>query len=336
MILVDSLYINNGGGKILLDYIVEKLEERTESVYYIFDKRCENDFSEIPFHRKIYMESSLLIRHKFYTKNQNKFSSILCFGNLAPTIKLNIPVYTYFHQPMFLNVPKEFGILKKVVFTIKTIIFRKLLKNTCKLIVQNEFMKNKCLKKFGLKEDEIICIPFYPNEDLFKFSNIREENTFFYVSNATPHKNHLRLIEAFKKFHDNYKTGKLIVTVSENYKKIYNLIEDLKSFGYPIVNLGFVDREELIYNYHKSEYLIFPSLEESFGLGIVEAIDCGCKVIGSDLAYLHEVCRPSITFDPHDTNRIFNSFINALNKKVQPTVKKINNDVDILIDLLIQ
>lgn len=334
MLLIDSLYINNGGGKILLNYLVQKIEEQKIDAFYLFDDRCSKDFLEIPADRKLFMKSSLFLRHQFYKKFGSNFKVIFCFGNLAPTVTLKIPVYTYFHQPMYLNIPKEFCIKDKILFRIKTFLFSIFLKNTNKLLVQHELMKNETVKKFSLPPKNVIVLPFYPNEDLSNVSNIRETNTFIYVSNATPHKNHTRLVEAFVQFYDKYKVGKLIVTVSEIYNETYHYINELNKKGYPIVNIGFVGREELIRNYHKSEYLIFPSLEESFGLGIVEAIDCGCKVIGSDLPYMHQVCTPSIKFNPKEIESIYYSFVDAINKKEQSTLKKIYNEIEPLLNLL--
>lgn len=334
MLLIDSLYINNGGGKILLDYLVENTENENINCFYIFDKRCENDYLNINSDRKVYMDGNILKRHQFYIKNRDKFSIVLCFGNLAPTIKLDIPVYTYFHQPMYLNIPKEFTLKQRLKFELKTFIFSKLLKNTSKLLVQHDLMKQKSIKKFSLKPDDVLTLPFYPDEDLIKDSNIRETNTFIYVSNATPHKNHVRLLEAFIKFYDEYKQGKLIVTVSETFNEIYYYIKELIKEGYPIENIGFVGREELIKNYHKSEYLIFPSLEESFGLGIVEAIECGCKVIGANLPYMHQVCEPSIVFNPLDIKSIEKAFEKAIIKEEKVTTQKIFNQIDQLISLL--
>ena len=54
------------------------------------------------------------------------------------------------------------------------------------------------------------------------------------------------------------------------------------------------DRLTLQKEYLSSEFLMFPSLTESFGLGLIEAIECGCKVIGADLPYTYEVCEPHL------------------------------------------
>ena len=47
MILVDALYINNGGGKILLDYLILKLNESSLDVYYLLDDRIIGNHPEI-------------------------------------------------------------------------------------------------------------------------------------------------------------------------------------------------------------------------------------------------------------------------------------------------
>lgn len=334
-ILIDALYINNGGGKILLDYLVQEIEGKDINVYYLFDLRCIDDFQFIPSHRKTYLPASLINRHHFYKKNLNLFTKVFCFGNLPPTIKLKVPVFSYFHQPMYLNVPKEFPFTQKMLFEIKTFIFSKLLKNTTYLLVQTKLMKIGIENKFRFQSKNILLIPFYPNEDLRNLNIVRELNSYIFVSTGVPHKNHIRLINAFCKFFDDAKRGKLYLTVDPAvFVDLANFINEKIELGYPIVNLGFIDRAKLIKQYNKTEYLIFPSLEESFGLGIVEAIECGCKVIGAALPYMFQVCEPSITFDPFDEMSIYNAFIDSTKDNVVSSRQIINNEIDQLINLL--
>ena len=65
MLLLDSLYINNSGGKILLDYLVEILETHKIPTYYLFDERCKGDFPMVPNRRKVFMKATLINRHSF-------------------------------------------------------------------------------------------------------------------------------------------------------------------------------------------------------------------------------------------------------------------------------
>jgi Glycosyltransferase len=163
---------------------------------------------------------------------------------------------------------------------------------------------------------------------------LRHQGSFIYVSNSGPHKNHENLIHAFCEAYDITKLGSLTLTVPKHDVILSNLISEKVELGYPILNVGFIDREELGQLYLSSEYLIFPSLSESFGLGLVEGIDGGCKVIVSDLPYAYEVCKPSLTFNPYTKESIKIAIIQAMNEKLTNSEKTISNDIDRLILLL--
>ena len=88
--------------------------------------------------------------------------------------------------------------------------------------------------------------------------------------------------------------------------------------------------------YQTSEFLIFPSLTESFGLGLVEGIENGCKVIAANLPYTFAVCTPSIVFDPY----VVGSIVNALEQSLQNNTKEseilIVDTVNEVVQLIIQ
>ncbi|SHK63961.1 glycosyltransferase [Chryseobacterium polytrichastri] len=335
MLLIDALYINNGGGRVLLDYLVQKLVDHNVEAFYLFDERCLNDFNYIPADRRLYLKASLSNRYTFYKNNFQKFTKVFCFGNLPPTLRLDIPVYTYLQQTLYLNVPKEFSILQRLLFKTKSFIFSKLLKNTDFLLVQSNLVKEGFLKKYKFNSNNVLVLPFYPNHDLKDEERDREADSYIYVSAGTPHKNHIRLLNAFCKFYDEIKRGKLYVTVDfDIFISLGELIKEKIEQGYPIVNLGFIKREQLIKQYNKTKYLVFPSLEESFGLGIVEAIECGCEVIGANLPYTFQVCEPSITFDPFEEKSIYLALVESIKNNVHSTQQIIKNEINQLIKLL--
>lgn len=334
MILVDALYINNGGGKILLDYLITNLNRSNVDVYFLLDDRIIGKHPEVKPNKVEYLKGSFVKRHSFYSKNKHRFSKVLCFGNLPPNIRLDAEVFTYFHQPMYLDIPKEFGLLDNLKFRLKIAILKRIAKNTDYWLVQSAFIKEKMQKKFRFRQESLIVLPFYPQFQALQKEILREKNTYFYVSNATPHKNHIRLLEAFCGFYDKHKKGRLVVTVNIHYPEILALIQNKVIQGYPIENIGFVDRITLHKKYLSSEFLIFPSLTESFGLGLIEAVDCGCMVIGADLPYTYEVCEPTLKFDPLDGNSICKAFEDSLNKKkLNPSEARIHNNINQIINL---
>lgn len=335
MILIDAIYINNGGGKVLLDYLIKTIETLKIEVCYLLDYRVKNKIQTVKSSNKtIYLKSSIISRYLFYKTNKYKFVNILCFGNLPPFFQTNSNVYTYFHNPMLLNVPKEFTLIEIIKFQLKINILKQLTKNSSFWLVQSNMIKENFQTKFKISPDKVQVLPFYEEFSCIQEDIIREKASFIYVSNGTPHKNHERLIEVFCQFYDLNKIGKLVLTINEDYPAINELILFKLNQGYPIENIGYVDRKTLQKNYLKSEYLIFPSLTESFGLGLIEAIECGCKVIGADLPYTYEVCEPSLVFNPWETESILKAFEESLNDNINPTIPKIKNNINLLINLL--
>ena len=89
MILIDAVYINNGGGKVLLDYLMKFLEETNIEVYYLLDDRMSNNCISIKkSNRTKFLKANLFNRYVFYKKHRTNFSTILCFGNIPPSIKI--------------------------------------------------------------------------------------------------------------------------------------------------------------------------------------------------------------------------------------------------------
>lgn len=337
MLLVDSVFINNGGGLVLLKYLVEYFEKNFHDVFYLFDKRTELYFEDISIDRKKYISNSLFERHFFYKENKFKFDCVLCFGNLPPTIRLKSKVLVYFHQPLFLKIPEDFSLKNKIIYCFKQNILNFLKGHADIWLVQSDFIKREFSNKYFYGEvHKILKLPFYPTFD-FNDSNIcRVKNSFLYVSNSSPHKNHYKLIESFCLAYDNLKKGMLTLTVPNSDIKLCEFIDSKIDLGYPIKNVGFIDRIKLKDLYLANEYFIFPSMAESFGLGIAEAIDGGCKVIGSDLEYTYEVCKPSLTFDPNSMDSIREAVEFAIENDLPYSVKLINNDLSKIMQLLVE
>ena len=335
MLLVDTIYINDGGGKVLLDYLIKKLESTETTCFYLFDSRIKNNHPNIKSTNQVlYLKPSLWDRYLFYKKHKTSFSKIFCMGNLPPNIKMNADVFTYYHSPLYLKNPEDFSTIERLKYALKRLVLKKFIKNTDFWLVQTMFIKQKFEEKFSVNKEKVSLMPFYPPFGKPDRQVVRETGSFLYVSNATTHKNHIRLIDAFCVFYDEHKTGTLTLTVSDAYKDVSDIIEKRSTQGYPIINVGFIGRKELQTLYLSSQYLIFPSLAESFGLGLVEAINNGCKVIGADLAYTYAVCEPSFVFNPQEEKSIIEAFKKGIHENNKESKSLMDNKVDDLIKLL--
>lgn len=334
MILIDALFVNGGGGKILLDYLAEELEKTDRKVFYLLDKKIE-DWPPVISNRNtvLFLEGNFLKRAQFYQKNRHQFSTVFCFGNLPPNRKLSAKTITYFHQKLFIALPSDITGIAKFKYWLKTKILYSIKNNTDFWMVQNESMKRALSEKYSIRNDRVLIRPFY-NVVGFNRPHEKIKNTFLYVSTANPHKNHILLLEQFCAFYEQYQVGKLVLTVSDDYPEVVALVNRMVSQKYPIVNLGFIKRDDLKGIYAEAEFVIYPSLAESFGLGLVEGIEAGCKIIGANLEYLHEVCIPSLTFDLEEKNAIAESLAYAVQHNLPPSYAKVKNTIQQIIEEL--
>jgi glycosyltransferase involved in cell wall biosynthesis len=69
--------------------------------------------------------------------------------------------------------------------------------------------------------------------------------------------------------------------------------------------------------------MVFPSLSESFGLGLVEAMEVGCPIAASDLPYARDVAQDAAAyFNPKNPKSIAEVLINLLQDKTKVTLIK--------------
>jgi len=337
-ILIDSVHINNGGGKVLLEYLVNNLSKSNYNIFYLFDKRNNSNFDFIPERNKYYINNSFLSRVKFYLRNKELMLKVFCFGNIPPPIRLNCNVYTYFHQSLYLENHKNILSGSSLIWNFKIQISKLLKENTNYWIVQTPRLRSKLSSRYKIKFQHIKIIPFFPESAAknkpIQTSNYKNEIKYIYVSDGHPYKNHIILLKAFNRFYKQFNEGSLILTISENYPELTNLIDSYKQKGIPILNVGFVRRERIIEYLKNAQYLLYPSLNESFGLGIIEAVENECKVIGSNLPFMHEVCEPSIIFNPKSINSIYLSLVYSLKKNVSNSILKTDNKIIDLIELI--
>lgn len=136
--------------------------------------------------------------------------------------------------------------------------------------------------------------------DINKFLKLKSKyqinkDYFLFVGNIHPRKNILNMIDAF----DNIKNNNLqIIIVGKKawkYEKIITKINEHKNVRY----IGYISDEELSTLYSFAYAFIFPSINEGFGLPVLEAMKCGCPVICSNNSSMLEIVGgAALMFDP--------------------------------------
>lgn len=334
MILIDALFINKGGGAVLLQYLIEKMMDhpQKDDFFFLLDPRFERP--AVLNKQYIVIPNKIADRIKFYKKNKDNYTKVFCFANTPPPIRLNVPVYTYFHNQKLLEAPKQKFKRDYRRIYIKYLFVKLYNKNTDYYIVQTPHMAAE-LTASGLKDQEhCLSIPFYDNkkyEHGQKPFNERAKDEFVFISNPSPQKNHPALLDAWEYLLEKGITPVLHVTIDDTGPQLIARINGLNAKGTRIKNHVYIDPRELYFN---CPYLIFPSIMESFGLPLIEAADSGMKVLASELPYVHDVITPSLTFDANDKISIADAVVKALQAELPLSSIITHNEVDKLIALI--
>lgn len=332
MLLIDSLYINNSGGLRLLEYMIFELQRRDVNFYLLADARCHGMFDGCKHVR--YMKASLWERKKFYKAKRKSFSSVLCFGNIPAPVKLDVPVYTYFHNINLLTLSEAHSIKVKAVSWLKREVFKYYKENTDYWLVQTTNTAKELVNHLGETKVRVKLMPFYElPEGVAEIAKQPHGDDYVFVAVHVPGKGHEDLLEAWRILHKKRVDKTLHLTV-QNDSPLVDKIKEAQNEGVKVVNHGIIPFQEVFGLYKQSKAIIYPSHNESLGLGIVEAITAGCDVIGSDLPFLHSICKPSGVFNPYSAESIANAVMEYEKGDSEKSELTIYNHIDELIELL--
>ena len=332
MILIDSLYINNSGGLRLLNYLVTELEARGADYYLLADARCTGKFNQCKHVR--YMYASLRERKKFYKIKGRNFSSVLCFGNIPAPIKQDVPVYTYFHNINLLTLAEAHSFRVKVISWLKREVFKHYKQNTDYWLVQTSNTADELVKHLDEKSERVKLMPFYElPEGVEQIATQPHGDDYVFVAIHVPGKSHEELLEAWRILHLKGVDKTLHLTVQKE-NPFCEKIKEAQKEGVKVVNHGVIPFVEVFDLYKQSKAIIYPSHNESLGLGIVEAVTAGCDVLGSDLPFLHSICKPSVVFDPYSPKSIAEAVVKYENGFSSKSELLIHNQINELIELI--
>jgi glycosyltransferase involved in cell wall biosynthesis len=184
----------------------------------------------------------------------------------------------------------------------------------------SEYSKKEIVEYFRLPESRlrVISEAARPNfkvlptnngfvSTLGRYGLVPDERFLLYVGGISPHKNLSRLIEAFDRIEKRESSKPLKLVLVGDYKDdpFFSAYPHLKSqvsdlnLKDKVVFTGYIPDDDLAYLYNAAALLVFPSLEEGFGLPAIEAMACGTPVAASSTGSLPEILGPvGRYFDP--------------------------------------
>ncbi len=195
-------------------------------------------------------------------------------------------------------------------------LFRKLAydrasRHATEVIVISEFVRERVIDRLGLDPEHVHAVWLGVDHERFSPAPaVEREPLLLYPARPWPHKNHLRLLEAFRELKEARPELRLLLTgVGHDARTLPDGVEARS-----------VSTAELVELYRRAACLVFPSLYEGFGLPPIEAMACGCPVAAAAAGSLPEVCADAaVLFDPLDAAAIAAGIDEALERSDELT-----------------
>jgi glycosyltransferase involved in cell wall biosynthesis len=125
------------------------------------------------------------------------------------------------------------------------------------------------------------------------------EKFLLFLGNTAPKKNTVNVIKAFDQYLKTYGDTQIKLVITD-YKEQY-LHKTLKALHLSsikdhIVLTGYVPNEDLPFLYNTAELFLYPSLEEGFGIPMLEAMACQCPIIAGNTSSMPEIAENAAMF----------------------------------------
>jgi glycosyltransferase involved in cell wall biosynthesis len=180
------------------------------------------------------------------------------------------------------------------------------MKRSEKVIAISDATRRDLIETGGLREDRISVI--YEGFDPLIFRPASQEANparpfLLYAGTLAPNKNLPFLLRAFVTVREAQDVDLVLVGKQEPQAVATLLANIPERLRKSVEFRGFVTDEQLALLMQQCAAFVFPSLNEGFGLAVVEAMACGAPLISSNAGSLAEVVdRGGILLDPNDSD----------------------------------
>ena len=195
-----------------------------------------------------------------------------------------------------------------------------------RILTVSEASKRDIIRFLNVPPEKIVVVynaidePFRVTPSEEAIARVREryqlDHRFvLYVGNIKPHKNLVRLIEAFDRLRKCGFDELTLLIIGDEISKLPALRRAVHSHKLHrhVRFLGYLPDDTLAILYRLAAVFVFPSLSEGFGLPPIEAMACGAPVVTSNVSSLPEVTGgAAVLVDPYDVESIADGIARVL------------------------
>jgi len=228
-----------------------------------------------------------------------------CTSNTAPVVT-SVPLIITLHDIIYMEslsiLKKGFTPYQKFGNLYRRFVVPQVVRSSARIITVSEFEKKRIGEFFHVNDHKLKAIyngvsnHFKPVTDkdylnLIKAKYKLPDKFFFFFGNTDPKKNTPGVLKALSLFLNSSEEKIPLVMLDFDRTELTRIINDIGDLTlHEYIHLtGYVPNTELPALYALSTIFLYPSLRESFGIPMLEAMACGVPVITSNTSSMPEV-----------------------------------------------
>lgn len=248
-----------------------------------------------------------------------KCDIVFCTDNFVPLIKLGYKTIPVFHDAFFFEMPDDYG--KLWVWLYKKTALPAALSSPC-VVTPTNFAKKQIVRYTAISPDKLqvvyegpksfseINISLLNGQNILQKFSLKDAEYLFHAGAMFKRKNIPLLISAFNQVKDTgkYPALKLVLAgqlpADKNDSDFLLVTDAIKQSPYQsfIILTGYVSDNELGLLYKSALLYVFPSLNEGFGIPVLEAFKNQIPVLAANNTSLPEVGGDAVMlFDPFNS-----------------------------------